>query len=88
MEILFLIFGFMIAAPIFKAIAERISSAPAQRGIPDGELRRELDQVAAQLHESNERLRAMETRLDFYEKLIEERPAPSTLPPADPGIIT
>ena len=81
----------VLMLPLVKAIADRISSLPPGAGV-DLDLRRDLEQVRAQLQESQDRIGAMETRLDFYEKLIEERPPAKTLPPAgqspEPKIIT
>ena len=81
----------VLMLPLVKAIADRIGSLPPANGV-DLDLRRELEQVRSQLQDNQDRIGAMETRLDFYEKLIEARPSATELPPggdpSDPKIIT
>ena len=82
MTIFALIAILVIAAPIAKAIGERIARDGRQPRA-DPELRREIELLHSQLADTQNRLAATETRLDFYEKLLEER-RPASLPPPKP----
>lgn len=61
-----LVFG----SPIAKAIAHRIAHDGSKQGLPDPELRRQLQATEQRLAETESRLGTLEEKLDFYEKLL------------------
>lgn len=71
--VLFFVFGIPIAKALAERLSREISAGPTR---PDAELRRELEITQSLLADTQTRLAAMEQRLDFYEKLIEERRPP------------